>query len=71
MFNLFIKMKKVVLFFAVCASVALASCGGNSNDQATSQDTVSVDTVATDTVAADTVASDSAAADTVASDSAK
>ena len=57
-------MKKVVLFFAVSASMALASCGG-SNEQAAPVE--AVDTV--ETVVADTTAQDSAAADSVAADS--
>ncbi len=35
-------MKKVVLFFAVSAAVALASCGGNANNDAQAVDSVAV-----------------------------
>lgn len=47
-------MKKVVLFFAVCASVALSSCGNSQPAEAPAQDTTAVaDTTAP---AADTTA---------------
>lgn len=65
-------MKKVVLFFAVCASVALASCGGNNNaaNQATDS---TADTAAVTTDSAATTADSAAAmpADSAAKDSAK
>ncbi len=38
-------MKKVVLFFAVSATVALASCGGNANNDAQAVDSVAVEVV--------------------------
>ncbi len=38
-------MKKVVLFFAVSAAVALASCGGNANNDAQAVDSVAVPVV--------------------------
>lgn len=59
-------MKKVVLFFAVCATVALSSCG---NAPATDT-TVAADSTTADTTTADTTAapadSTSAPADTTA-----
>lgn len=38
-------MKKVVLFFAVSAAVALASCGGNANNDAQAVDSTAVEVV--------------------------
>lgn len=62
-------MKKVILFAAVAATVALASCGKKA-EEGTGVDTMTVDTamVAVDTTAAivDTTAVDSAAAAVVA-----
>ncbi len=49
-------MKKVVLFFAVSAAVALASCGGNANNDAQAVDSVAVEVVE----AAEEVVADSA-----------
>ncbi|MCB9017086.1 MAG: hypothetical protein WCU80_09470 [Paludibacteraceae bacterium] len=62
-------MKKVVLFFAVSAAIALASCGGNNADQNAQVDSTAIDTAVV--VVADSAVADSAAADTtVAADSA-
>lgn len=64
-------MKKVVLFFSVCAAMGLASCGcGNSCENANADSTVVADTVvATDSVVADTVvAADSTVADSTVAD---
>ena len=61
-------MKKVVLFFAVCASVALASCGGNNNAANQATDTTADTSAVVDSSANATPAADSSAADSVAKD---
>ncbi len=70
LFNLFIKMKKVVLFFAVCASFALASCGNSNNASDAATDSTAVDSSAIVDSAAATVDTAAAAVDSAATDSA-
>ena len=68
LFNLYYKeMKKVVLFFAVCASVALSSCGNTPAADNNAADTTAAQADTTAAAADSTSApADSAKADTTA-----
>ncbi len=54
-------MKKVVLFFAVCASVALSSCGNSQPAEAPAQDTTAAVADTTAPAACDSAKADSTA----------
>jgi len=73
LFNLYYKeMKKVVLFFAVCASVALSSCGNTPAADNNAADTTAAAQADTTAAQADTTAaadSTSAPADSAKADS--
>ena len=63
LFNLYYKeMKKVVLFFAVCASVALSSCGNTPAADNNAADTTAAQADTTAAQADTTAAADSTSA---------
>jgi len=57
-------MKKVILFFSICAILSLAACSGSASEEATTR----TDSAITDLIAVDSCAIDSCAAMPIDSD---